>query len=277
MKPALVVAIADLHINSTVGLCPPAVNLDDGGTYRASKSQRVVWSAWKQFWELVAEKAKAEKARLYVVVNGDLNDFNVHDGAGLISRVRSDVIKMSVQVLGPVLDITSRLFIVRGTEAHTGRHANLEEAVAKDIGAIKDDEAGTWSWRWLRAEFNKVLFDISHHPQTFARRPWTVGSAPARQSAIIRDEYLERGERVSDIALRAHVHYYVPGAREPKPQVFYLPPWQLTETYARRLGATACRPIGGLWFLCQNGDYTWDAEIWKPRKLGIGKGIWKES
>jgi len=277
-QPAsLVVAVADLHVNSTVGLCPPTVSLDDGGTYRASKAQRAVWSAWCVFWDGMKAKAEEKKARIYVIVNGDLNDFNIHDNAGLISRVRSDVIKMSVQVLEPALAITDRLFIVRGTEAHTGRHANLEEVVAKDVSAGKDEQVGTWSWYWLKAEFGGVTFDASHHPQTFARRPWTASAAAARQSAIIRDEHNERGDKVPDIALRGHVHHYIPGAREPKPQVFYLPPWQLTMSYARRLGATACRPVGGLWFLCSDSEYQWNAETWKPRSLRIGRKTWRES
>jgi hypothetical protein len=37
-----VVAVSDLHINFTGGLCPPSVPLDDGGTYLPSKPQRVL-------------------------------------------------------------------------------------------------------------------------------------------------------------------------------------------------------------------------------------------
>ena len=48
MSRYLVVATADQHVNSTVGLCPPAVTLDDGGTYRASELQLLQWSYWKE-------------------------------------------------------------------------------------------------------------------------------------------------------------------------------------------------------------------------------------
>jgi len=39
----IVAVVADTHPNSTVGLCPPEVELDDGGTYHASKAQRWLW------------------------------------------------------------------------------------------------------------------------------------------------------------------------------------------------------------------------------------------
>jgi hypothetical protein len=36
--------VANLHINSTTGLCPPdGIELDDGGRYLPSKPQRWLW------------------------------------------------------------------------------------------------------------------------------------------------------------------------------------------------------------------------------------------
>ena len=52
-----VVAIAgDLHVNSTVAVCPPVVMLDDGGEYRASKPQRWLWREWVKFWGAVRRR-----------------------------------------------------------------------------------------------------------------------------------------------------------------------------------------------------------------------------
>ena len=34
--------LGDTHIGSTVALCKPTVDLDDGGTYHASRAQRVI-------------------------------------------------------------------------------------------------------------------------------------------------------------------------------------------------------------------------------------------
>lgn len=264
-EPQLVVIVADTHINSTVGLAPPSTNLDDGGTYRASKPQLAVWSAWRTFWQIIRDKKESTGAQVTAIANGDLNDFNVHDGAELISRSRADVIKMTIDVLEPMLAVADRVFIVRGTEAHVGKKANLEEAVARDIGAVPFGKS-RHSWYWLWAEFGGVTFDVAHHPQTTARRPWTKDAAAARHAAIIRNEYWERNRTPPDVALRAHAHYFADsGQKRVKPLFVYCPPWQLTTSYGHRLGsAGGVESVGGLWFLCQDGRYTWDVETWKP-------------
>ena len=268
---AIVAIVADTHINSTVGLCPRRVKLDDGGTYHPSKGQRALWSAWLEFWESVFAQATKIDAQVYAVINGDLNDLNVHDGTGLITKNRSDIIRMTVDALEPVM-AADHIFIIRGTEAHVGRRANLEEEVAKDLNTEPDAQAGTHSWWWLKLNAAGVLFDIAHHPQTFSRRPWTLDAAPNRHAAIIRDEYQERGEKVPDVAVRAHVHKYVPGNRRLKPQFFYCFPWLLTTAHARRLGATEFETIGGLVFTCQDSQYTFEPESWRP--YALKRKIW---
>jgi hypothetical protein len=48
----LLVLTGDLHVNSTVALCPPTVELDDGGTYHHSRTQAWIWNRWIDFWAL---------------------------------------------------------------------------------------------------------------------------------------------------------------------------------------------------------------------------------
>jgi hypothetical protein len=254
------------------------------GTHRATKAQRVVYAAWQEFWqERVYAKARAIGAQVYVVLNGDLNDLNVHDrrGSELITTVNADIIKMSIQALEPVLEgKPAYIFIVRGTEAHTGKAASLEEEVAKDLdraNVVYDERAGTCSWYWLPMEAGGVTFDIAHHPETWATRPWTEDAAAARCAAIVRGRYFERGEKPPDIVVRNHVHKYVPSAKRLPPQMFYGPGWQLTGAHPRRYGATTFRRIGGLVFICQNGRYDQEyiPHLWRPPQLR--RKPWKAS
>jgi len=62
MTEAILVATGDLHINSTVALCYPAVTLDDGGTYRASAPQRWIWRKWIEYWQEI-KRVKTETGR----------------------------------------------------------------------------------------------------------------------------------------------------------------------------------------------------------------------
>jgi hypothetical protein len=257
----LVAVVADLHTNSVRGLCPPSINLDAGGTYKASKAQRLVWQRWCDYRNIIDAKKKTLNCKLYVVVAGDVGDKNTHDGSGLISRVDSDEVKIAAKVLEGLREIADEFFVVRGTPAHEGPQACLSELIARDLDATPDEESGTHSWWWLPLEVGGVRFDIAHHPQTSGRRPWTKAAAAARNGAILRAEYLDDGERPPDVAIRGHVHYWQPGPREPKPQFFSCPPWQLTTAFGHRLGAGGhIEPVGGMWFVCRGGRYTWDVE-----------------
>jgi len=257
-RPTLVVVVADLHTNSTIGLCMPRVDLDDGGIYTASKAQRdYLLRNWRRFWRDVAEmRDEANAERVVVVVAGDWADDNRHSKAQLVTVNRSVIVREAVRVLEPAREIADDLLIVRGTEAHSGQSGELEETAAEMIGATPDPATGQFSHWFLLTEIDGVLFDIAHHPPTSGRRPWTKGPAAARASAILRAQYLEEGARVPDVAIRGHVHYYQPGPREPAPEFFYLPPWQLCTAFGHRIGAGGrIEPVGGLLFLCHDGEY----------------------
>lgn len=58
-RPHVWAVVSDLHVNSTVGLCPASgVRLDDGGTYMPSNSQVWLWERWLETWSIVVEKAE---------------------------------------------------------------------------------------------------------------------------------------------------------------------------------------------------------------------------
>ena len=255
--PTLFVAVGDLHINSTIGLCVPRVDLDDGGVYRASKAQRdYLLRNWRRFWRDVAElRDRVRARRVIVVIGGDLVDDNSHSQAQLITVNRSVIVALAQRVLEPALEVADEVIVVRGTEAHGGQSGELEEIVAERIGAVPDPVTGQFSQWFLLAEVDGVLFDVAHHPPTFGRRPWTKAAAAARAAALLRAQYLEAGQRVPDVAIRFHVHSYQPGPREPRPEFYYGPPWQLCTAFGHRLGAgRQIEPVGGLVFECQAGE-----------------------
>jgi len=269
-QTTLVVVVADLHTNSTIGLCTPSVDLDDGGTYTASKAQRdYLLRNWRRFWRDVAALRDAERAgRVVVVVNGDAVDDNRHSKAQLITVNKSSIIALAARVLEPAREIADDLIVVRGTEAHSGQSGELEELVAREAGAQPDPVTGQFSHWFLLAEIEGVLFDVAHHPPTSGRRPWTKAPAAARAGAILRSQYLEEGVRVPDVAIRAHVHFYQPGPREPKPEFCYCPPWQLCTSFGHRIGAGGrIEPVGGLVYVCREGAYQFHALRYPPGKV----------
>ncbi len=64
--------IADTHINSTVGLVRPQINLDDGGTYKASRAQRRLWDYWLEYWRSAPKADRVIGIFVGDMVEGDV-------------------------------------------------------------------------------------------------------------------------------------------------------------------------------------------------------------
>jgi len=266
---ALVAGVADLHTNSQYGLSIPQVALDNGAYYQASPSQKAILKAWGKFWNIVARKKEELDAECYAVVVGDAADLNTHDSHDPISRNRNVIVDHACSLLWPVRNVADHLFFVRGTEAHVGGHAELEEIIAKELGAERDTLAGANSWWFLPMEVEGVKWDWAHHTDTFSRRPWTLDAAAERQSAILRAEYLERGERVPDVAVRGHNHKWTLSNGRLPPWTFMLPPFCLANAFSYRRGHGANHEdVGGVWWVCEDGQVDdWDIERWGPKRV----------
>lgn len=274
----IVACFADTHTNSRVGLLPPVVELEGGEqgpiTIHASKAQQALWAAWLHYWDELARLKKEHNAQLYAVQVGDGSDDNTHGKVGLISTHKADIVKMGVEVLTPAIKVADKIFIVRGTEAHVGPGAWQEEMIAGIVGAERDAEAHTDSWWWLPMEVEGVRFHIAHHPPTRSWVPWTRQDAASRSASYISNEYWQRGQMPPDVAVFGHVHFLADGGRAVRPQVVFCPSWQLTTTYAMRLGkAGMTQAVGGVWFICQGGEYEFDYATWHTKE----KGAWTDS
>jgi hypothetical protein len=281
-QPAVVALVGDLHINSTVALSPPVVNLDDGGTYRASSQQRWIWRHWLDFWTEVKERRDAHGARLVIIINGETGDNNHHPTGQLVTRNPADIQRMVAQALEPATSLMregDRLFITRGTEAHTGLSSALDEATAHDLGAVpsvlknpgKSNEVRVNSWWRLRAEFSGVRFDVSHHPPGGGgRRPWTRANFPMTLAAMA--DWENRNDKHPP-HLRIYGHVHAPGDSYDafRTRVIINPSWQLTTAYGHRLGG-GILPIGGAYVICDNGRY----EVVKRYHDWPIEGYWRE-
>lgn len=273
MSKSILAVVSDMHINSTVGLCPPKVRLDDGGHYIASSAQRAVWAAWLNFWRIVEDMKQELNAPVITVLNGDTVDRNKHSAHQLVSANKATAVTIAILALDPMMDVSDQLCIIRGTAAHVGRGGSLEEQLAREYTSdflIPDKASGTKTWWRWQPEIEGVKFDIAHHPATASRRPWTKDAAAARMSALLRIEYLEAGLPVPDIAIRSHVHCTASSSRFSKPEVFITPPWELTSHYGHRLGSTSpIEPVGGLIFVLEDGKYDAILKTWKGRTREI--------
>ena len=118
--------ISDIHAGCQLGLCPPRVKLDSGGSYHHSDLQKKVWAMWKHFnnkWIPMVTKGEP----FVLVMNGDAIDGVHHGSKTQISHNITDQKNIAYEILAPLVERAEKYFHVRGTEAHVGKSAEHEE------------------------------------------------------------------------------------------------------------------------------------------------------
>jgi len=240
-----------------MAVCPPTVHLDGDDTYTPNRTQQVLWDSWCKFWNEAEHRAKAASLPLVAVLPGDLLDLNRHDQMELVSQNTKTMMAMAREAYAPIADAADAMFIIRGTEAHAGKHCWAEELLASELpNVVCDDMNNTASWWWFYGYIGGVLFDVRHHPPSRTRLRHMRGSMAARISAYLRMDYLQRRTPMPDVAICGHVHFPIDSGEYEKPRAFSLPSWTFQNPYGSRLGHTPeTDPVGGLFLECHEGKY----------------------
>jgi hypothetical protein len=251
----IVAGVADLHSNSTTGLYNPDMVVLGKRPHDASAFQAKLWKeCWLEFWQRVARAKKEHKLPVVGVFNGDIIDVAPKVGK-LISSKPSVAKAIAMFNLEPALEVADVVFLVAGTDWHTGEEADHEEDLAMMIGAEPDRKGGRAVWRHLKAQWGGLLWDVIHHPATKWGRPWTKAAAVAREGEIVRRRSQDVGEPVPDIVVRAHVHDGAMYKGDIPPAVFFCPPWELRGAFAYRKSYTVSGPSGGFIWIVKDGEY----------------------
>lgn len=269
MAGYLTILTGDQHGGSYFGLCPPKVDLEDGGEYRPSKVQRELWKCWLDFWGEMGKVAKANNVlAVNLVFGGDLADMNWHDAGGVMTRhpttlktIAGAIVDAAIGKLREAVPKTPHyLFIIRGTPAHVGKKAAIEEAIAEDLSAEPDAQNKTHSWYTLNLVTGGITINVQHHPEAGSFREHTDGGAARTIATEICISHWRNNQKPPDIAVRFHAHRWQESGRNNMPcHAFCCWGWQLATAFSRRKGAGAkILPIGGMYILAENGRYTYD-------------------
>lgn len=263
----LVIDASDHHTNSTVGLCPPVVHLDDGGTYHASRGQRWLWECWLDMWATIRRDYSGW--RIVYIIGGDVGELDTKRRSyQLISPNKATIQAMVSEAQAPALDLADAVYVIRGTPAHTGKSAWLEEATAQDITTnVRNKEAH--SWYWLRATASGVRFDVGHH-SSMGGIPWTAPNSANRLAFLAMNYYHENELPVPHVILRSHNHRYATSADNFKASAYFTPAWTLRTEYIHQGKEYGIAQIGAMAFECDGGRYVprkFDYPIRESRRL----------
>lgn len=276
-SPIVVAAFADTHIGSSVGLCPPRVNLDDGGYYAFSDDQRWMWRKWQEFCRKAVDQAETWKAPLITIINGDLIETDYKKRSEQIyTRNKATLARVTYDVLRPVVDYSEEVYIIRGTEAHTGPSGQYEEMIAQDLINIvpADKKHEEFSFWYAELDIHGLFFLIAHHGK-LGRLPWTKLNGAVSLAGQLMIQYGDRGLKWPDFGLFAHLHQYADTYTAYNTiRLIAMPCWQLPTAYVHRaVAGLKSSQIGGLILTCWP-DGRCDVEaVWdypphpRPRKV----------
>lgn len=269
MKTAYI-EIGDTHTNSTVALCPPKINLDDGGTYHASRFQRWLLEGFQDFTSWA--KDMSEGYRRTVDLNGDMGELDTKRRSNqLITPNKATILGMVIEVLSPLVDIADSVFVKRGTPAHTGKSGWLEEAIGKDFGAVQSKKDVYSHWH-LRLLADKVRIDSAHHA-AMPSLPWTEKNAANKIAAVAAWRYaIDMKQPLPHLMFRSHNHRWSDSFDNYPIRAICLPCWSLLTEYGYRIGAeNGVADIGGAVVLCDGDKY----EVHKFRHEPMKGRIWQ--
>lgn len=249
---AVVAVVSDLHIGSTVGLCPPdGIELEDGGLYQPSKVQGWIWDKWRAFWQQTY--ALAEGLPLVVVVNGEFVDGN-HHGTTQIGTASPEMMRRAALAVFSATEIRKRataMYATKGTAAHSQPGGQSDEAVAAALKCERDPETRQAAFYHLLLDVCGVRFDIAHHIGA-STRPWTKGTNIRAEVLMAMEDGYWTG-RVPDVVVRSHVHNFADTGLNFRTRGFVTPAWQLKTEFAHKVTRSLQRRVGGLVFRVENG------------------------
>lgn len=201
-----IVVVSDIHGGCKLAVCPPdGIALDDGGKYIPSPFQLKLYAMWREFWDEWVPFA-VRKERYCIVVNGDAVEGVHHHATTPISHNIGDQCRVALDLLAPESEkAKGGLYMVRGTEAHVGISAQTEEGMAKNLGAIPNEDGQYCRWDLWKAIGDSKLVHFLHHIGT-------TSSAAYESTAVYKElteSYVEAARwrlQPPDIVVRSHRH-----------------------------------------------------------------------
>lgn len=236
-----ILVLADIHAASSKGLLPPDFQTFEGNVVKLNAMQEWLWMCWERANQFAEEVIDGEPFAL--VLNGDLVEGIHHHTTEIVSPDIQDHFNAAIEILSPLAQRASKVFVVRGTEAHT---KNLEEGIAKVLGAEKDHQTNQFSSDRWTLDLNGVRHVFRHHIGTTVRR----GLAGTQLSANLAEEQVEainNGEPIPRVVCCAHRHKFGQ-YQDGNGMLVVSPPWQGLTRFGHKVVSQA-RSQPGLFIL----------------------------
>jgi len=258
-SPIVVVPIGDLHVGSSVAIChPDGIVLEDGGRYEPNAAQVWLWQRYNAILDRVRELRK-RRVHVVTVFMGEFVDGRHHETTQLASQAPEIQAAAAIDVFQPLANLSHELFVMRGTEAHSGHGAASDYAIGRELGATRDPHTRQAAHYKLRLDVGGVVFDVAHHVGGGGDDVRLYGNAIKRETAAMLFEQPD-----INIVLRGHVHRYADTG-----ETFGLarwgmvvPAWQLKTAFTHRVTRRESFTVGTNLIHIEAGAWSRERLMW---------------
>ena len=108
-----------------------------------------------------------------------------------------------------------------------------------------------------------MLYDIRHHGP-LGRMEHTMGNALNRRAKEMEDLYWSQQRKCPKVAVQSHNHRFATSSDQYAVKVYALPAWELKTEFVHRIGIIKPADIGGMYFICDKGEYVPVVKRYKP-------------
>ena len=239
--------LSDLHCGDSMGLHPPhEVQLDNNKWTYPSEFQKKLYSMYDYMINKWLPEATHHEDFL-VTVNGDAIEGNHHQSTSTMTANPLHQAEIAKQVLEPLVDRASGLYMIKGTECHDGEAGRTTDGLAKALGAISiGKDIAHWE---LLKRVGDATVHLTHHIGVSAA---SHGEAAALNTEMTNTilEFSRNEDRVPDFIIRSHRHRYYKVAmpfRDGELTCATTPAWQGKTPFAFKKGIRMSQPqFGGL-------------------------------
>ena len=202
-KPRAVVIVSDTHVGSTRAVCTPDFQHFEGNVVRQNDLQKWIYECWHHCWhEFVPSYFGKDKYVL--VVNGDVVDGIHHKTKETMSNEVADHLDDAVKLFEPAVKRADKVFVVEGTDAHTG---SREHSFGAQVGAEVNPLSGRHSFDSLYLEVAGTPGVVRHHINATTRRYLTATQYSIHMGMEVQ-RAAEEGMPIPKWFARAHRHVH---------------------------------------------------------------------
>jgi hypothetical protein len=237
IQPKRVIVLSDLHCGSTCGLLPPEFVTSNEVIVKPNLFQAWMWCHWEKMVERFVTTSK--KTPTVLILNGDIIEGMHHRTTEVWSPDPSDHLMCAWHCLARLADACCEVYIVRGTETHTGSAS--EHGLAHKLGACFESKHKP-AWDRLDLSINGVQIRAVHHMPATSRK-WLEAGAHSAEWVNHAIESAQAGDPIPRILCMAHRHR--PGAfTDGHYQTIVTPAWQGLTRYGYRVVPGANPKVG---------------------------------